>query len=387
MRILVLSNYYPPYSLGGYEIACETTVNWLRRQGHTVEVLTSTGPNEPPVAETGVHRVYQRIDYLHGGYRQKWQTEKQNYLLTQQALDRFQPDVVYLWNMRVISLGPVYAVEKSKLPRVFEFGDFWPDSYFKPGWKHGLRRLLKQMIPGMLGGPLRLDPVISVADWMSQEIRQKYRSREVIVIPNGLPVPEKPTLPQWEKPVQALFLGRLDPEKGLHLALEALVHLKDRGQILNLTVAGKGAPDYLARCQQFVDIHGLQKQVRFLGWQADPGPLYDSHQILLMPTTMREPFGLVIVEAMLRGLAVFAPAAFGPAEILQDQQTGILFQPGQSHSLAVALERALSQPEALKQVGQRAQHYACAHFALDTVKKRVENVLKQQWEAQTCQVA
>ncbi|MBT9548698.1 MAG: glycosyltransferase family 4 protein [Candidatus Sericytochromatia bacterium] len=387
MRILVLTNYYPPYSVGGYEIACETTVNWLRKRGHQVQVLTSQSPDETPLAESHVLRSYDRIDYAKGSYRQKWQTEKKNYTLTLDTIQAFQPDLVYLWSQRLISLGPVYAVEKSKLPKVFEFGDFWPDSYLKPGLTPWIRRKIKERIPGLHGGSFKLDPVISVARWMGPEIQSKYHSQKVVFIPNGLDLPSQKTWPDWNAPLKALFLGRIDPEKGLHLALEALLQLKEQGQILELTVAGKGQADYLDFCRQFVSSHGLEKQVHFLGWQPDPAPLYAQHPLLLMPTTMREPFGLVIVEAMLRGLAVFAPDAYGPAEIIKHGETGILFQPGDSKSLAQALLEQLKFPERLQTIGKQAQADAFERFGVDKVKRQVEQVLLQEIEAQTCQAS
>ncbi|MGE3726012.1 MAG: glycosyltransferase family 4 protein [Candidatus Sericytochromatia bacterium] len=387
MRILVLTNYYPPYSVGGYEIACETTVNWLRQRGHQVLVLTSQGPNETPREEEHILRRYERIDYLSGGYRQKWQTEKKNYELTRETIQAFKPDLIYLWSMRLISLGPIYAVEKSQLPKVYEFGDFWPDSYLKPGLGPWIRRKLKATLPGLIGGPFKLDPVISVAQWMNPEIRSKYRSQNVVYIPNGIAIPANRSTPDWHAPLKALFLGRIDPEKGLHLALEALLRLKELGINLSLTVAGKGQSAYLDECRQFVSTHGLEAQVKFVGWQSNPTALYSQHHLLLMPTTMREPFGLVIVEAMMSGLAVFAPHAYGPAEIIQHAETGILFEPGNSESLAKALLEQLNYPEHLKAIGLRAQKDAAERFGLDTVKRQVEQVLIQEREKQSCRAS
>lgn len=375
MRILVISNYYPPLSVGGYEIACAQTVEWLRARGHQVRVMTSKWRAAEAPAAPDLLRVFDMIDYKNGGYQQKWQTERWNYLQTLQQLISWKPDLVYIWSQRLISLGPVYAVQRLDLPRVFEIGDFWPDSYIKPGWQPRLKREIKRLIPGLMGDPLQLDPVISVARWMVPELRSKYGSQRVQVVPNGLPLPAQTGGPDWSKPLKALFVGRLDPEKGLHLAIEALARLRDGGLILPLTVAGKGDKDYTDQCRQLVFTLGLQDQVKFIGWQPDTARLYAQHQILLMPTTMREPFGMVLVEAMMHGLAVFASGAFGPAEIIKDGETGFLFQPGSISALASRLHEQMLQPLNLTNVGQRGATYARQHYAIDTVKARVEHIL------------
>ncbi|MGV3526667.1 MAG: glycosyltransferase family 4 protein [Candidatus Sericytochromatia bacterium] len=387
MRILVLSNYYPPLSVGGYEIACETTVNWLRARGHSVRVLTSRWRAAETEAEADLLRIYEQIDYSAGGYRQKWRVERENARLTRQAIDDWQPDVVYIWSLRMVSLGPLYAVQAAHCPRVFEMGDFWPDAYLKPGLGPWLRRSVKQHLPGLLGGPLRLDPVIAVARWMVPEIQAKYGSREIHAIPNGIPQPEE-GLPgprsDWQGPLRALFVGRLDPEKGLHLAIEALAGLKQQGLHLHLSVAGQGDADYTDFCRREVARHGLGDQVDFLGWRHDTDTLYRSHQLLLMPTVMREPFGLVILEALQYGLAVFASAAYGPAEILQAGQTGYLFAPGQSQALQAQLAAALHNRAHLAAIAAAGQQRAQQDYALDRVKADVERVLQAEAGGRTC---
>lgn len=387
MRILILSNYYPPLSVGGYEIACEQAVAGLQARGHELRVLTSrwraaeispeteSATDSKTASKTEVLRSLAQIDYQNGGFRQKWQTERENYALTRDQLRHWQPDLVYVWNLRLVSLGPLYALQDTRLPRVFELGDFWPDAYLKPGLLPWIKRSAKQLLPGCHGGPLRLDPVISVAGWMQPEIEQKYQSRQVHVIPNGVPLPPR-RLPDWSQPLKALFIGRLDPEKGLHLAIEALGRLREQGLILPLSVAGSGDADYTAHCLDLCRQHGIMSQVDFLGWQQDPTALYHQHQLLLMPTLMREPFGLVIVEAMLRGLAVFAPAAYGPAEILTQGRTGYLFRPGDSADLADCLSRALARPDELAAVGRQASAQARTRFDLDKRLDRVEQVLQ-----------
>lgn len=347
-------------------------------------MLTSDWQADQVPVDSTILRQLALIDYQQPSYQQKWQVEQSNYKLTQQAIRDWQPDLVYIWSQRLVSLAPLWAVQDLNCKRVFEIGDFWPDSYLKPGFKAWAKRQLKQFIPGLLGGPIQIDPVISVSQWMIPEIKAKYGSQQIQFIPNGIPVPQQ-SQADWQEPLKVLFVGRLDPEKGLHLALEALADLKNKGIVLPLSIAGQGDADYTRQCHQLVHERGLEAQVQWLGWKHDLEAIYAGHQLLLMPTLMREPFGLVIIEAMMRGLVVFASDAYGPAEIIQSGHNGYLFKPGSSQSLADCLAMALKTPSDLVQIGQSAAHESRRSYALDQVKKQVEQILYQQAGITPCQ--
>jgi len=422
LRILIITNYYPPDMVGGYEKACADTVAYLARQGHRVHILSrawisdtsgdtsantsgdtsraasdtvSDGAYADELSGVSLQRELLTIDYQRPRYRQKWAVERQNYACTAQAIQAFQPQVIYLWSQRGISLAPVYAAEDSGVPCVFEIGDIWPDSYFKTGWKAALRRRIKAALPFLQQRVLHMPHVISVSQWMAEELSTRYRVGELSVIPNGTPLPPDsgtcaPFANAVSEPVlrpvsrygieRALFVGRLDPEKGVLEALQALALLRQQGYRVSLDIAGTGDAQYLARCQQFVQAQALGEHVRFLGWQ-DAATLYPCYQLLLMPTSMREPFGLVVIEAMMHGLNVIAPAAYGPAEIITPAQTGWLFSTSASVPPAAAVARVWKQliqdPLQAERVGQQAAAHARVHYALDRVKAQVLQVLQQ----------
>lgn len=426
LRILIITNYYPPDMVGCYEKACADTVQYLASQGHRVHILSrawisdtsggtsantsgdtsraasdtvSDGAYADEMSGVSLQRELLTIDYQRPRYRQKWAVERQNYACTAQAIQAFQPQVIYLWSQRGISLAPVYAAEDSGIPCVFEIGDIWPDSYFKTGWKAALRRRIKAALPFLQQRVLHMPHVISVSQWMAEELSTRYRVGELSVIPNGTPLPpdsgtcapfanavSEPVLGPVLGPVsrhgieRALFVGRLDPEKGVLEALQALALLRQQGYRVSLDIAGTGDAQYLARCQQFVQAQALGEHVRFLGWQ-DAATLYPRYQLLLMPTSMREPFGLVVIEAMMHGLNVIAPAAYGPAEIITPAQTGWLFSTSASVPPAAAVARVWKQliqdPLQAERVGQQAAAHARVHYALDRVKAQVLQVLQQ----------
>ena len=220
MRILVVTNHYPPDVVGGYEKACADTVDFLHAQGHTVQVLSRQWPAadesaapfsavKPPYA---IQRCLHTIDYHRPAYTQKWRVERHNYQMTRTHIKDFQPDLVYFWSQRGIGLTPIFAAEDAAVPRVFEMGDIWPSSYIKPGLKAALKRGLKFCLPGFYQRPLRLSHVISVSHWMARELTARFHVGDLTVIPNGTALPESLETPLPATvayaPNRALFAGR-----------------------------------------------------------------------------------------------------------------------------------------------------------------------------------
>lgn len=101
MKILVVSNLYPPHHIGGYELGCRDVVERLRARGHSVRVLTSSfrcadRPETGPDVERTLHCVLKADDPPHDK-----RAESRKLL---RAVSTFQPDLVYFWNLAGLSL-------------------------------------------------------------------------------------------------------------------------------------------------------------------------------------------------------------------------------------------------------------------------------------------
>jgi glycosyltransferase involved in cell wall biosynthesis len=94
-------------------------------------------------------------------------------------------------------------------------------------------------------------------------------------------------------------------------------------------------------------------QINFTGWLTprEMATWYRTADILVVPSWY-EPFGMVILEGMLHGLAVAASAVGGPAEILDDRRTGILFAPRDARAIAEAVLRLANDPDGRVRIGE-----------------------------------
>lgn len=153
----------------------------------------------------------------------------------------------------------------------------------------------------------------------------------------GLPAPDG-------VPVVGI-VGRLQPWKGQDRMLEAQALLRERGREMHLLIVGGDAHGlsgvYAAALPALVTRLGLEGSVTLTGQVPDPGP-YIERMDVLVSASDPEPFGLVLLEAMARSVAVLAVASGGPLEIVEDGRSGVLAPSGAPRALADGLEGLLA---------------------------------------------
>src|SRR5436190_7366090 len=118
MKILALTNLYPPHYLGGYELICHMVVNELRARGHQVQILTSNHQN-PGQEFIGKDRGIERTLRIHGFYGHPWLSlpelrslERHNNEALRAAIHEHEPDLVYVWNMGGLSKSMVFTLQQ-----------------------------------------------------------------------------------------------------------------------------------------------------------------------------------------------------------------------------------------------------------------------------------
>jgi glycosyltransferase involved in cell wall biosynthesis len=162
---------------------------------------------------------------------------------------------------------------------------------------------------------------------------------------------------------ELLFVGRLDRQKGLDVALRALAALHgDPGRALRLRVVGSG-PDEAALRDLATEL-GIADRIR---WESTL-PLetladrYRYATALLVPGA-DEGLGLVAVEAQLCGTPVIAAASGGLLDVVANNKTGRTFPPGQAAALAQVIEEVVTGPAAAASLAATARERAAARFS------------------------
>jgi glycosyltransferase involved in cell wall biosynthesis len=158
----------------------------------------------------------------------------------------------------------------------------------------------------------------------------------------------------------ALALGRLHPNKGFELLLEALAATRE----ITLWIAGDGP--LRARLERLATRLGITGRVRFLGWREDVPRLLAAADLLVCPS-LYEPLGNVVIEAWSARLPVVATASDGPAGLIEDGESGILVplpgsRGGGPQALADAIERVCADPALRAKLGEAGRRAYEADF-------------------------
>ncbi len=169
-------------------------------------------------------------------------------------------------------------------------------------------------------------------------------SEKIRFIPRGVDLERYPWKePRTEAPKQewrVAAIGRITPIKGLRELIRAFAVVAKQMPRAKLLMVGAAEPKhhgYLAELKSWVTRLGLESQVEFTGHRADVPALLHQLDLVVLPSTGKEAFGRVLIEAGAAGVPVVATRVGGVPEVIADRKTGLLVQPGDPMELAQAI--------------------------------------------------
>jgi len=171
--------------------------------------------------------------------------------------------------------------------------------------------------------------------------------------------------------------SRLSPWKGQHILIEALTHCSENVTALLVGDALFGEQEYVEQLKQQIAALGLQDRVRFLGFRSDIPQLMSTCNLITHTSIAPEPFGRVIVEAMLCGKPVVAAQAGGALELVEHGKTGWLFPSTDPLKLADIINHCQTQRVSVAAIAHDAQQVARQRFNLETTNQQIAHLLKQ----------
>lgn len=403
MRILFISNLFPPHDLGGWEQNCQEIFLQLQARGHHCRVLTSRhGVADADQAEKGVTRTlhlqadihyYRPLDFF---LRRPGQ-ERTNRRALRQALDAFQPDVVFIWGMWNLSRRIAYWAEQWMPDRVaYAVASYWlmePDAH-EAYWQRSARRrwvqmvltparclALRQLAQQKAAYPLQLEHVACV----SEHVRRKLTAADVLpndgrVIYNGIdpwPFVEAAAsrTPRSDE-LRLVYTGGILAHKGVHTTVEALGIMQQQGETkgVRLTLVGGGHPDYEAQLRQRIEQLGLEQHITLRGRvpRGDIPTILTQQDVFLFPSIWEEPIARTVMEAMAAKLPVIGTPVGGQPEVLVDSVNGLTFPPGDANKLAERIIQLKNDPNLCAKLAQTGQNTILERFTLDRMANETE---------------
>jgi len=373
MRVLVVTNMYPPHHYGGYELSCRDVVQRWRDAGHHVDVLTSD--LEVPGVETPSDddarrqlRIYWRDGLIFDpGPLGSFRSERHNTAVLDEALDELRPDVVSAWHVGTLSLSLLSRVKERGVPLVLVVCDDW--MIYGPvvdGWtkRTRARRRLAKIGDG------------TTACFVSAYTRDRALERSPIrpstfaVTPTGIDTNDFPVASPEVRPWtnRLLCVGRIEERKGVHIAIEALAGLSGT----TLTISGLGEASYLEQLNDLARRLGVAERVTFtFAPRGELRNLYSAAGVFCFPVTWNEPFGLTPIEAMACATPVVGTVRAGSTEFFVDGTNCFAVPSGDPAALASAV-RTLEADASLRERLVRGGIETASRFTVDRYASALE---------------
>ena len=202
----------------------------------------------------------------------------------------------------------------------------------------------------------------------------KFGDDDFVSLPRSHPGERRPRL---------LYVGRIAPEKGLEILLEALrILVRRRAGLASplLTLVGSdfiGSTygDDFRRRLEGSDLADCVQMVGYVPYGERLFGIYDEHDIMVLPS-FTEGFPQVLLEAMIRGLPVVSTAVGGIPKVIRDGENGLLTPSGDAEALASALNRVLADPELVDRLSREGQRVARS-YTREAQTRAIEKFIRQ----------
>ena len=394
MRLLFLSNFYPPADRGGWEQWCQEIADAFIARGHAVRVLTS----RYLAAQTPIQPHVQRLLHLENDLEHY---RPADFFLSLAAHDRynartlaaavreFSPHAILIWGMW--QLNPQLAVLAEDLcpGRVgYYMCGYWPiePDIHTQFWQTPEKKTWVQTMK-WLGAPLAHRILMNDRSRSPQFLHVASVSRAVLDIfaSKGLDLPDANViyggikLNQFSAPISSLameglesqarlvFAGSVSPEKGVQTAIQAVALLAHRfnSDRLHLTIIGAGHPDFEKEMHDLVQKSAIKHYVSFMGRvpKDDMAQVLHKFNVLLFPSIWPEPLARMTMEAMASGMALISTTTGGTREILTHGENALTYSAGDGNDLSRQIVRLMEEPGLADRLGANALR--TAHERLD----------------------
>jgi glycosyltransferase involved in cell wall biosynthesis len=283
-------------------------------------------------------------------------------------LRALRPDLVHTNSLKSGVYGAL-AARLAGVPVLWHLRDRLADDYLSSG---GLR-LARTSIARLADG------VIANSRSTLSTLAPSRRNRFAEVLPDSVQAPEPPARPSGTHEGTVFgMLGRIAPWKGQDLFLSAFADAfpdgPERAVIVGTPMFGE--EDYERSLAHLIAELGLSERVELRGFREDIWPELASFDVLVHASITPEPFGQVVLEGMAAGLPVIAADEGGPAEVIADGRTGVLFRSGDRLALRDAMTTLGDSPAERERLG-RAAAEAVGDYAPAVIAGRLQAVYER----------
>lgn len=445
MKILVITNLYPPHLADTEDFRCQNVTEALSERGHTIHVLTSTcglvseeGHTTHAVGVGSTVRVQRQLR-VNGKFDQSAvsgvgslrELEARNNAILREAIIEFAPDVLHVGSLRGLSKSLLVTLHRTRVPTCFSIGDSWLDELRDDPWLAWWHRekvpAMQKMqrsslevsgqrakwdavtptflIPGVNRLPAIFDrdtpdeiapnsigtPALHHLYFSSPALRDITAAAGFQVAHGKVIHPGVDTrlfngeLKPADAPVRKfLVAARLTPHSGIATAIDALQLIRAQGVKATLTVFGRGSSEVLAKLRTQAVQAEMPVEFRASGLQRDLPQIYRAHDAFIYPVECEELFVGAPLEAMACGLPVIVNQSYGAEALFRSEESCLAFPSGDAAALAARMLELSQTPNLAAQLAQIGQNEVLTRYQFTTSVEEIERCLEDtiaQWQS------
>jgi len=352
VKIGIVSPYAYPRPGGANEHIRETYEH-MRDRGHEVRIITAPWGDDPRAQD--VIQIGRAIAVPYNGSVGRITLSARLEFLVTKMLARERFDIIH-HHEPLVPLLSAQILDRKSCPQVATFHAFGGFSFGYWAFRPIADRYMA-----------KLDGRIAVSS-AARHFISRYFPGDYRIIPNGVDADffanAKPFPEFRDGMTNILFVGRLEPRKGALYLVRAYQKLKLRHPATRLIVCGRGVE--LGELRRFVRRNDM-RDVLFAGAvsEVDKARFYKTADIFCAPSTGRESFGIVLLEAMAAGTPTVVSDIHGYKRVVQRNVSGLLVEPRDVDALCGALDRLITEPELRSRLGaagaKRAREFDWSH--------------------------
>lgn len=404
MKVLHLTNRYPPYGTGPCERQCRQIVVELVNRGHVNRVLTSDH-----TAAGVVDRESFTLRRLHVAQYEKdsataffrlLRNERHNLRVLREELDQINPDVVLVWGMADLSNCLLWELERRRVRTAFAILEPWPrhrvreDPWFQ-WWSEllpfgprlirrvlydtRLYRALQRELPVRRTAELRLNRAFFASRALRESVRSAgYQVDGSIVIPYCISRDDFPTAARRRDEVRrVLWIGPLDGDHDPMTAIQAIQELRHTGEMrFSLDIFGRGDAAYESRVHDYLRDAQLAGAVNVRHNNVDELPaLFPTYDVFVFSSRHPGPFPSILLRAMAARLPVVTTVEGSCADVVRHGENALVFRTGDSADCARKIYQVATARDEIEAMTERAYREVLDNYSALSVAGRVERFL------------
>lgn len=234
----------------------------------------------------------------------------------------------------------------------------------------------------------RSDKLIAISKEVALSLEAfDVEKQKIIVVHNGLELIDKEGKELYQKGAERLkikqedilvgMIGHFRPWKGQKIFIESLKTVLQADQnVCYIVVGGVHDEGYYQEVLDYIQQNNLTDKVIITGHQDNIPELMARLDIIVVPS-VPEPFGLVVLEAMMMKKSVIAFDMGGPAEIIEDNKTGILVKDVNSYALGEAIVALASNKKTRDLMGNEGRNRLENTFTLQIQAEKIEHMIDE----------